>query len=42
MVTVKLPRASWETLFIVLDTEDHPLIVSLKKEIENQVYSQEY
>jgi hypothetical protein len=47
MVKVKMPRAEWEMLLMILDdyqarVYSAPLINSLHKEISDQVYSQEY
>lgn len=42
MPTVKLPRASWDNVIMLLEYWDTPFISALRKEIEDQVYSQEY
>ncbi len=44
MVTVKMPRAQWDTVLMLINEESKRgyLVDALYKEIEDQVYSQEY
>jgi hypothetical protein len=42
MVNVSLPRGSWETLLYMIAVSDSPIRWGMYKEIEDQVYSQEY
>jgi hypothetical protein len=44
MVKVEMPRAQWDSvLYLINFAESYGLVVgSLYKEIEDQVYSQEY
>lgn len=46
MVKVEMPRGSWETVIIILEEWEaqtrSQFVRALRKEIETQVYSQEY
>ena len=50
MVTVKMPRASWESVLYILEQyakEDwprkpNPIVMAIYTEIDQQIYSQEY
>lgn len=43
MLTVKMPRASWEMVIFVLGKyTDNALMLSIWNEIQDQVYSGEY
>jgi len=44
MVTVKLPRAEWDLVLLLIEEAKQTgwIVSSLHKEIEDQVYSQEY
>ena len=43
MPTVKMPRADWELLVMLLEQNSQGYLVGpLVKDIEDQVYSQEY
>jgi len=44
MVTVKMPRAQWDTVLMLLNeaSKQGYIVGALYVEIEDQVYSQEY